>query len=256
MQHTMRLSSPMMVFGDPAALQRVHNARSKHSGRGHRVPTVYVVYNLTSFRTAELQGKPARPTGSWVWTEKVQLVRLASLLAPECIQWFAWYDAGTNLFRTVDPPAMPWPTVGALARLPQSRVIVNFKGENPHCTRDHRKAQAWADLCVAGTGWISHRALLSELSNRYYAMFSKCMRSTGGAERCLDDQFILSAMLDQDQSFFFSIGRGWAGYLVNLFNDTDAVDDLNGSDFQPHTCTPRPHCVTRVPLWHPGRGLG
>ena len=265
MRHTMRLNVPMVAFGDKSGLERIHAARSgwKPDSSASAPQTFYWERNLTSFRMVNLLQNLStglRPSGPWVYTEKVELVRLVaqSQRVPPCFKWFAWYDAGLNLFRDRDPPNIHWPAARAMARLPRDRVIVTFKGENPECARHSRFAAEWRELCIGGTSWIGHRSMIAPFAERYFAMFSRCLHTLtphGRQAQCIQDQYILSAMLNEDERFFYSVGRGWAGNVVDAFYPDGTGFDVNGTDFQAHICHSRPKCVFMDEAWGPGVGV-
>lgn len=263
MQHTMRLKVPMVAFGDKSGLERIHAARSSWipSSVARAPETFYWERNVSSFRMARVlqnMSTGLRPSGPWVYTEKVELVRLVAQRVPPCFKWFAWYDAGLNLFRARDPPAMGWPSAGAMARLPRDRVIVTFKGENPECARHPVHAAAWKELCIGGTSWMGHRSIIGAFADRYFAMFDRCLLALtrhGKQARCINDQYILSSMLNEDESFFYSVGRGWAGNVIDAFYPDGTGFDVNASNFHPHTCSGRPQCVFKDQAWGPGVGV-
>jgi hypothetical protein len=242
-QHSVKINAPYYVYGNEVLMDVISQSRGAlETIRDSSVPHISSMFSASLVQkiAAKLQSKAPQWDLGFVWTEKAALVQKAAATQTQ-YDWFAWVDAGVNLFRENDPPSAKWPSQMGLSRLPHDKVIVTFMGNNLHCTGN---APAWSEeVCIGGTSWMLHRNMVDKFSKIFYNALEQCLTETSLAERCLDDQTILSTLLSDRPELFYSIGEGWAGLIPDLYKADGVGCDTDGHEFATYRCSPKPFCA-------------
>ena len=106
MKHTVRINATFHIFGNAMGLEHVRAARDAWA-EAAGAATTYQLLECVEFRAARVLAAGGFPNrtcgGTWVWAEKVELVRRAAErtrpAAHGGYDWFAWVDIGINVYR-------------------------------------------------------------------------------------------------------------------------------------------------------------
>lgn len=242
--NTVCISTRYIVFGDNISANMIKNVRDRGKCGVteinplpiHQLSTYKYLCKLSrDFGSSTGTDRPLFLLGV-VWVSKFELVVRASKLQPSQ-QWFAWVDAGINSYRDRPPPPGPWPwSPKVVENLPRDRIIVGFVAKVSMCNIPR---VTHSDYCIAGTAWLAHRDALVRFRPHYRLALRECYQRHAPHYRqqvverlCLDDQVLMTIVLERRPDLFFALtdSRLWGQVALALYRENHTYESGFGGE--------------------------